>query len=77
MSPGVLFLDEPTTGLDTTTAESVIQMLHKLALLTKPRTHTGLCHIQYVKPINACVALCKFRGYIYQIAKNSQGLEFS
>ena len=69
MSPGVLFLDEPTTGLDTTTAESVIQMLHKLALLTKPRTlHTQACVIfkqQYLKPINACVALCKFRGYIY------------
>ena len=32
MSPGILFLDEPTTGLDTTTAESVIQILHKLAL---------------------------------------------
>ncbi|XP_065904848.1 broad substrate specificity ATP-binding cassette transporter ABCG2-like isoform X2 [Dysidea avara] len=30
VSPGVLFLDEPTTGLDSTTAESVIQILHKL-----------------------------------------------
>ncbi|XP_065904844.1 broad substrate specificity ATP-binding cassette transporter ABCG2-like isoform X3 [Dysidea avara] len=31
VSPGVLFLDEPTTGLDSTTAESVIQILHNLS----------------------------------------------
>ncbi|XP_065903806.1 broad substrate specificity ATP-binding cassette transporter ABCG2-like [Dysidea avara] len=31
VSPGILFLDEPTTGLDTTTAESVIQILHNLS----------------------------------------------
>ena len=29
VSPAVLFLDEPTTGLDATTALSVIRLLHK------------------------------------------------
>ena len=33
VSPGILFLDEPTTGLDATTAESVTQMLHKLVTI--------------------------------------------
>ncbi|XP_065904845.1 broad substrate specificity ATP-binding cassette transporter ABCG2-like isoform X4 [Dysidea avara] len=31
VSPGILFLDEPTTGLDSTTAESVLQILHNLS----------------------------------------------
>ena len=29
VSPAILFLDEPTTGLDATTALSVIRLLHK------------------------------------------------
>ena len=29
ISPGIIFLDEPTTGLDATTAVSVVQLLKK------------------------------------------------
>ena len=30
ISPGIIFLDEPTTGLDATTAVSVVKLLKKL-----------------------------------------------
>lgn len=30
--PGVLFLDEPTTGLDSSTAQSVISLLHRCSI---------------------------------------------
>jgi len=29
ISPGILFLDEPTTGLDASTANAVISLLHR------------------------------------------------
>ena len=29
ISPGIIFLDEPTTGLDATTAVSVVKLLKK------------------------------------------------
>jgi len=29
ISPGILFLDEPTTGLDASTANTVISILHR------------------------------------------------
>ena len=32
-SPHVLFLDEPTTGLDASTASSVMQLLHEYVIL--------------------------------------------
>ena len=37
-SPHVLFLDEPTTGLDASTASSVMQLLHE---------YVGLLHNLY------------------------------
>ncbi len=33
ISPHVLFLDEPTTGLDASTASSVMQLLHEYVVL--------------------------------------------
>ena len=32
-SPQILFLDEPTTGLDSSTARTVIQLLHRLGYM--------------------------------------------
>jgi len=29
ISPGILFLDEPTTGLDSSTANAVMSLLHR------------------------------------------------
>lgn len=56
MSPGILFLDEPTTGLDTTTAESVIQILHK----SVTKLNQALCISILV--FNAIIILLTFPG---------------
>lgn len=54
-SPQVLFLDEPTTGLDSSTARTVIQLLHRLGYmeviesLSHPTPH--ICVLPSVVPL--------------------------
>jgi len=46
VSPAILFLDEPTTGLDATTALSVIRLLHKYVNFN-PLVYVASCSLSY------------------------------
>lgn len=52
-SPTLLFLDEPTTGLDSNTANTIITLLHRYTLL-----HPGYYSI-YFNIALACSVTCK------------------
>ena len=70
VSPGILFLDEPTTGLDTTTAESVTQMLHKL--VTIKINHTKYSFNTFC--IHSCTDSCQYPSPFYYLVKTTKDL---
>ena len=44
VSPGIIFLDEPTTGLDAATAVTVVEILHR-----------SVKHLKYIHVLNCVV----------------------